>query len=121
MILTEEESNDFKRLSLMYKYTLKQTLRAHSRSDAVGQFLGYVIRPILDLTAVYNFLMWRSGEKGADFFSLMTCDRMEWLKHQQGKFRLDFREKFFTEKGLGSGASTSWKVGPKLIGVQEIL
>ncbi|KAK4805319.1 hypothetical protein QYF61_018182 [Mycteria americana] len=41
-----------------------------------------------DLIAVYNFLMRGSGEGGAELFSLPS----------QGKFRLDIRKKFFTER-----------------------
>lgn len=49
-----------------------------------------------DLTAVYNFLMKRRGEGGADLFFLITSGRIQGdsLELCQGKFRLDI--KFFT-------------------------
>ncbi|KAK4828996.1 hypothetical protein QYF61_001752 [Mycteria americana] len=53
-----------------------------------------------DIMAVYNVLKGGSGGGGADLLSLMTSDRTSGngMKLHQGKFRLDFRKRFFTER-----------------------
>lgn len=56
-----------------------------------------------DLIITYNFCSGGSGEGGAAFLSLVTCDgaRGNGMKLCEGKFRLDMRKRFFTEKVVG--------------------
>ncbi|KAK4823865.1 hypothetical protein QYF61_007621 [Mycteria americana] len=68
-----------------------------------------------DLIALYSFLRRGSGEGGADLFSLVSSDRMHGngSKLHQGRFRLDIRKHFFTEKwkcwtGIGTGFLERW-------------
>ncbi|KAK4831727.1 hypothetical protein QYF61_018857 [Mycteria americana] len=53
-----------------------------------------------DLIPVYNFLKGGSGGGGADLLSLGTSDRTpeNGMKLHPGKFRLDMRKRFFTER-----------------------
>ncbi|KAK4824078.1 hypothetical protein QYF61_010589 [Mycteria americana] len=53
-----------------------------------------------DLMALYSFLRRGSGEGGADLFSLGSRDRTHGngSKLHQGRFRLDIRKHFFTER-----------------------
>ncbi|KAK4824002.1 hypothetical protein QYF61_009127 [Mycteria americana] len=53
-----------------------------------------------NLTALYRFLRRRSGEGGADLLSLVFSDIMREndSKLHQGRFRLDIRKHFFTER-----------------------
>jgi len=53
-----------------------------------------------DLIIAYNFFKVDSGGGGADLASLMTNNRTRGngMKLHQGKFRLDIRKRFFTER-----------------------
>lgn len=53
-----------------------------------------------DLMALYSFLRRGSGKGGIDLFSLGSSDRMHGNGSQlcQGKFRLDLRKHFFTQR-----------------------
>ena len=53
-----------------------------------------------DLITVYSFLVRGSGGAGVDLFSLVPRDRTcgNDVKLRQGRFRLDIRKRFFTER-----------------------
>uniref|UniRef100_A0A8C3BXM4 Reverse transcriptase domain-containing protein n=1 Tax=Cairina moschata TaxID=8855 RepID=A0A8C3BXM4_CAIMO len=52
------------------------------------------------LIVVYKFLVRGSGRAGADLFFVISSDRIcgNSVKLRQGKFRLDIRKRFFTER-----------------------
>ena len=55
-----------------------------------------------DHVDLFQYLKGAYSESGVGLFSLLTADRMRGngLKSQQGKFRLDIRRSFFTERAI---------------------
>ena len=78
-----------------------------------------------DLIAFYNFLTRGSGGAGADLFSIVTSNRTQGngVKLRQGRFRLDIRKRFFTERVLMHWKSFSRDavMAPSLLEFKKLL
>jgi len=82
---------------------LKQDLPYHSSKTYKEQLRSLGLFRWRQLITAYSFLKGGSRGGGADLLSLVTSDRTQGnrMKLHQGKFGLDTRNRFFTERVVG--------------------